>query len=486
MPHALSRRELLFVLGGWSASVLSSGCSPSDGQPPPALPDVLELDLAAASRAVKSASISPVALTRACLDRIARFDRQLNSFITVTADRAIDEARRAEAEIAQGRWRGPLHGIPLALKDNVDTAGVKTTAASAVFANRIPTRDADVVRRLKAAGAILLGKLNMHEVALGTTSAISSAGPTRNPWDRQRIAGGSSGGSAAAVAAGFCFGAIGTDTGGSIRVPAACCGIVGLKPTHGLVSLDGTIPLSAAFDHVGPMARSVADAALIFAALTDHGVAKEFDPDKRPHISNLRVGLVRPEPPTCDSATETEIQEAVAAAVEVLRPMVALVQNEAALPNPDLGRLVEADAYANHASHLESTPGQYDPRTLKLLLEGRDVTPQDARQLRQRLETYRTAVHDVFSRVDLVVLPTIPQLPMPISDAKDPFALAACTFSFNLGGWPAISVPCGFSRSGLPIGLMIGGPRLSEPRILAVAHAYQQVTDWHRRRPPIA
>lgn len=222
---------------------------------------------------IRRKAVSPIELAQACLARIKRFNPVLNAFITVTGDDALRQARDAEAEIGKGKYRGPLHGVPIALKDLFDTAGVRTTAASAVFKDRVPKEDAEVVRRLNAAGAVMLGKLNMHEFAYGANSVQSFFGPVHNPWKLDRIAGGSSGGSAAAVAAGLCYGALGSDTGGSIRQPAAYCGIAGLKPTFGRVSTRGVIPLAWSMDHIGPMCRTVADAALLLQAIAG------FDPE---------------------------------------------------------------------------------------------------------------------------------------------------------------------------------------------------------------
>jgi aspartyl-tRNA(Asn)/glutamyl-tRNA(Gln) amidotransferase subunit A len=482
----LSRRSVLTGIAASSGAAFLGmpGCSLFRGSSRAVGRDPAQLDLRDASLALRARSLSPVDLTNACLERIRRLDSRLNSFTTVTPERALAEAREAEGEIARGRWRGPLHGIPIAVKDNVDTAGVRTTAASAVFAERVPTEDAEAVRRLRQAGAIVLGKLNMHEFAMGTTSAISHFGPVHNPWDLQRIAGGSSGGSGAAVAAGLCFGAVGTDTGGSIRIPAACCGIVGLKPTFGVVSARGTVPVSPSFDHVGPMCRTVGDAALMFRAMASHRVAIDCDPEALPPTPNLRVGVLQTTGGVCDAPVEPEVAAAVDAAVEVIRRLVAEVR-EAELPMPDLGALIDAEAYAFHRLHLEAAPERYDARTRKDALAGEGISEADSARLRRELERHRASVHEAFSLVDLVVLPTLPGLPLLIRDATEPFALPACTFAFSVGGLPAISVPCGFSRSGLPIGLLIGGPPLSEPRILALAQAYEHATDWHRRRPPL-
>ena len=229
--------------------------------------DLQWLTLTEASHLLRDKKISPVELTQLCLDRIGRLNPKLNAFITVTADSALTQAREAEAEIQKGHWRGPRHGVPIALKDLFDTAGVRTTAASGVFKDRVPTQDREVVRRLKEAGAVLLGKLNMHEFAYGGSSVISFFGPVRNPWSTEHVAGGSSSGSAVAVAAGLCYGAMGSDTGGSIRQPSAYCGTVGIKPTYGRVSTRGVVPLSWLYDHVGPMTRTVADAATMLQVL---------------------------------------------------------------------------------------------------------------------------------------------------------------------------------------------------------------------------
>ena len=487
MSVVASRRSFLAsVAAGSSAAILATlGCSPRRGSRSALPSDPAQLDLRDAGRAVRARSLSPVELTRACLERITRLDRRLNAFITVTAERALADARQAEDEVAKGRWRGPLHGIPIALKDNVDTAGVRTTAASWVFADRVPTEDAEVVQRLKAAGAIVLGKLNMHEFALGTTSAISHYGPVHNPWDVERIAGGSSGGSGASVAASLCFGAVGTDTGGSIRIPAACCGIVGLKPTYGVISARGVVPVSTSFDHVGPMCRTVADTALMFRAMTDHRVATEFDPEAPPPVSRLRIGVFPTPDRLCDARpAEREVQATVDAATDVIRSLVAVVR-EAELPMPDLGALIDVEAYAFHAPHLAESSERYDPRTRSTILAGQGISEAESARLRQALERHRALVRDAFSSVDLVVLPTLPGLPLTIREATEPFALKACTFAFSIGGLPSISVPCGFSRSGLPIGLLIGGPPFAEPRVLALAQAYERVTSWHRRRPAL-
>ena len=443
------------------------------------LGDVTQLTLADASSLIQSRHLSPVALVKACLERIDRFNPRINAFITVLHESALEQARVAEAEIAKGKLLGPLHGIPIGVKDNIDTAGVRTTAGSGVFADRVPTVDAEAVTRLRAAGAIIIGKLNMHEFAQGTTSAISHFGAVRNPWNTDYIAGGSSGGNGAAVAAGFCLGSVGTDTGGSIRIPAACCGISGFKPTYDVVSTAGIVYVSRSFDHVGPMCRTAEDNALMLAAMTQHPVANDVVGLSSADVSKLRVGILSGEMPTCDSAVEPEVDQVFRAAVEVVRSCVAKV-TEAELPAPErLGSIIDAENSAFETSRLVEDSGIY-----RSTASGPDhISPARYDELRRELTAHRDNISSAFTDVDLVVVPTLPGLPLRIEDAKDPFALNACTFSFSIGGLPSISIPCGFSSSGLPIGLLIGGPPHSDTRVLALARAYQSKTDWHLRRP---
>lgn len=480
---ALSRREVLKALAVSSAAGLVGCSKPFDTN----VGDSAELwrvDLSEASEGFRNRKFSSVDLTRACLNRIDAVDKNLNAFITVTAESALHQADLADAEIRRGQWRGPLHGIPIAIKDNIDTAGVRTTAASAVFQNRVPERDAEVVKRLKDAGAIILGKLNMHEFAGGTTSAISHFGPVRNPWNLDHIAGGSSGGNGAAVAAGLCFGAVGTDTGGSIRIPAACCGIVGLKPTYDVVSTEGLVFVSRSFDHIGPMCRTVTDTALMFQAMTDHPVAHGFDLNSPASTSGLRVGLLPTKVPICDAEVDAEVLAVVNAAVEVIRELVGEVR-EAEISMPELGDIIGFEEYSFHAPSLASSPQLYDRRTHENILGGKKVSKAEYDRMIEDLRKHRETIDGAFSDVDLVVLPTLSTLPLRIAEAVDPFALNACTFGFSIGGLPAISVPCGFSKSGLPVGLMIGGPPLSEPKILALAAAYEKAAGWEKRRPSV-
>src|ERR1700730_2274757 len=304
--------------------------------------DLTRLTIREVAELVRKKKVSPMELTTACLARIDRFNPALNAFITITAESALEQAREAETEVKQGKWRGPLHGVPIALKDLFDTAGVRTTAASGVFKDRIPTEDAEVARRLKAAGAVLLGKTNMQEFAFGGTSIVSYFGAVHNPWELSHIAGGSSGGSGAAVAGGLCYGALGSDTAGSVRIPAAHCGIAGLKPTYGLVSTRGVIPLSWSLDHVGPMARTAADAALLLQVIAGYDpqdtTSEEMKvPDYaqalRANVSSIRIGMPRE---FFFAALNPDIEVAMKDAVSVLEKLTAGIREDG-LPESTMG-----------------------------------------------------------------------------------------------------------------------------------------------------
>jgi aspartyl-tRNA(Asn)/glutamyl-tRNA(Gln) amidotransferase subunit A len=443
------------------------------------------LSLAEASELVRARKVSPLELTRACLARIEAVDPKLNAFITVTAESALAAARAAEAEIQSGNWKGPLHGIPIALKDLVDTRGVRTTAASNVYKDRVPAEDAEIVRRLAAAGAVLLGKLNLHEFAYGGSTVVSAFGPVHNPWSLAHSAGGSSSGSAAAVAAFLCYGAIGSDTGGSIRQPTACCGIVGLKPTFGRVSTRGVIPLAGSLDHVGPMTRRVRDAALMLQPLAGSGEDAALETK-----GELRLGVPRA---FFYEGLHPEIAAATQKALSVLATLGGGERDVTLETGVDAARVVlRAESYANHEPIVARTPELYQPETLKRIRGGADVTAAAYSAAKAELETLRRGARTLFETVDLLVTPTMP-VPAPALDEllADMANLRARenellrnTRPFNVLGLPTISVPCDFTRDGLPIGLQITGATGDEGRVLALAHAYEQATDWHTRRPP--
>jgi aspartyl-tRNA(Asn)/glutamyl-tRNA(Gln) amidotransferase subunit A len=496
MTHQDRRDFFKVTAGAYAAAALSAHAQAAQRSRRP--DDLTGLSLWDASELVRTGKVSPVELTNACLARVERLNPSLNAFITVTGEQAQAAAKAAQTEIANKKWRGRLHGIPIALKDLFDTAGVRTTAASAVFANRVPSEDAEVVRRLKAAGAVILGKLNMHEFAYGDTSAQSHYGPVHNPWNGERVAGGSSGGSAAAVAAGLCYGALGSDTGGSIREPAAYCGIVGLKPTYGLVSTRGVVPLSWSLDHIGPMCRTVVDAALLLQPIAgydplDTNSVAATPPDyfkaMQQKVSTLRLGIPRA---VFFENLDPEIEQAVNEALQVLGRLTASTR-DVELPRYATLPVVGAEAYAFHAPYFTQTPQLYQPMTRRRLEAGSKVTAAAYIDARRELDRLRRAVTGVFSTVDLLVTPTTPLLPPTIEEAvaepgtPPPGGVAPSlrnTQPFDIFGLPSISIPCGFSRSGLPIGLEISGPRLGEPMVLALARAYEQATEWHRRTLP--
>ena len=458
-----------------------------------AAPDPVAGTLADAAKALGRRTVSALELTDACLARIAAVDPRLNRFITVTGDEARAMARDLDRELARGRRRGPLHGIPLALKDNIDTAGIRTTAGAKGFADRIPAADAAVVERLKAAGAVLLGKLNMDECAYGVTSTSGAFGAVHNPWDTTRVAGGSSGGPAAAVAAGLCFGALGTDTGGSIRQPAAWCGLTGLKPTTGLVSARGVVPLSWSLDHVGPLARTAEDAALLLQAIAgfDPLDAASVDAPRTDYpeaasagVRRLRLGIVRA--PYFDEL-DPEVAAAVATAVRELESITAGSRDVALPPVPSLALLfVEAAAALGPA--VTANPDGFSAGIRALVATGEKITATDYAKARRELALVRHAIRPVFQDVDILVTPTTPDLPSPVDAGaaparRGPPLSARNTTPFNIYGLPTISVCCGFSRGGLPIGLQLAGAPFTDGTVLALARAYQQRTDWHRRRP---
>lgn len=455
------------------------------------------LDLSQASQAVQTREVSPVELTQACLARIEKFDPQLKAFITVTAESAMQEARQAEAEIGRGEWKGPLHGIPLAVKDLAETAGVRTTAASAVLQRHIPSEDAEVVRRLRLAGAVLLGKLNLHEFAYGGSGVISHYGAARNPWNTAHITGGSSSGSAAAVAASLCYGAIGTDTAGSIRLPAAYCGIVGLKPSYGLVSTRGIIPLSWSLDHVGPMTRTISDAALVLQAIAHYDAhdvyCQKYPPVFYPSavaepVSGLRLATPR----EFWKDVDQEIERAVDAAVVILSGLTAGVRDVSIATESDR-TVVRCEPFVYHQKYLEAHEREYHPETLRRIRSGADVSaPAYIEKYRELLWQRREVLH-IFEEADLLLTPTSPVLPPSLAELEQKpdelrmreLVMLRNTRPWNVFGLPAISLPCGFSASGLPIGLQIIGAPGAEGVIMSLARAYEKETEWHKRRPQL-
>ena len=437
------------------------------------------MTLAELSGAIASRDVSPVEVTQACLDSVSALDGQLHSFITVTADHAIRTARRAEAEVMEGHYRGPLHGVPIALKDIFATRGIRTTCGSGVLRDWVPDHDAEIVRRLDAAGAVLVGKLNMSEFAYG---AIHPEFPApRNPWNLDRFAGGSSSGSAAAVAAGLCYGSVGTDTGGSIRGPAAFCGIVGLKPTYGAVSRQGVVPLSWSLDHVGPMARTVDDAALLFDALVERVPAEPRE------VRSLHVGAILPD-------VQPDIKKRVRAALETLSSLVAGIV-EVSLPDPEEAVAVWwtmclAEAAAYHQHTLAKRPNDYGATVRERLQAGLMMPAVQYLQARRARRAIGRAFAALFEHVDVLVLPATlaeaPTIEAAVAGSwesmRERIRLMA---PFNVAALPAISVPCGFTVTGLPVGLQVAGPLWADRTVLALARAYEQAAGQSRHLPPV-
>jgi aspartyl-tRNA(Asn)/glutamyl-tRNA(Gln) amidotransferase subunit A len=505
------------LIGNWPMfSQATAGADTADDD------KLAEKSLTEVSAMIHNRTITSTQLTKALLDRINVYNPKVNCYITVMGKQALEQAAQLDAEQKAGKFRGPLHGIPIGLKDNIDTAGTRTTAASPMFKDRVPTEDADIVRRLKAAGAVIIGKLNLHEFALGCTGDISYFGPSRNPWSLDRVTGGSSAGSGAAVSATLVYGALGTDTGGSIRCPAAWCGIVGLKPTIGLVSIRGIIPCTADLDHCGPMARTVEDVALMLGQMTGYdqldifsvaSTPKDYVQEMKQPVKSFRLGT----PQSFYDHVEPEIDAAIKAALEVLTGLTAGVTSQAPLwegiPGGGTG-----DAEFYHHDLIEKYGLNYMPptRTRFERLENppagtKVATAADAARAHQKLETTRRLIDSHFTDFDLVVVPTTrnaaPKINESLANESKPGAAGGggggvstsgkvydwfapgggCTNTspFDAYGIPAISLPCGFTQSGMPIGMMIAGPHFSEGKVLALAYAYQQATSWHTRRPPL-
>lgn len=428
---------------------------------------------------IRTRKLSPVELTRECLANIERLDPTLNAFITVTSDPALEHARRAEEEIAAGNYRGPLHGIPIALKDNIDTAGVLTTAGSNQYRERVPREDAEIVRQLKLAGAVIVGKTNMHEFAYGGSGVISAFGAARNPRDPERITGGSSSGAAAAVAAGMCVAAIGTDTAGSVRCPAALCEVVGHRPSHGLMSNAGIVPLAESFDTPGPITQTVADSRLLLQALAPVGCPALFN-SKPADLTKLRVGVVR----NLTADLQPEVAACFEAARRALVRLVAYVEDVTLdVETPWAIRNFEIFRYHEHM--FETTPQLYDPRTLERVRSSAGVHEFDYFRAR---ETFKTSRPDasLLDNFDVVISPTVPVVAPIVAEleAMDSAALRAYevnyllrnTLPFSFLWWPSISVPCGKTSGGLPVGLQISGRPGADWMVLQLAEAYESLS----------
>jgi aspartyl-tRNA(Asn)/glutamyl-tRNA(Gln) amidotransferase subunit A len=455
---------------------------------------------------VARGKISPVELVETAARRIERLNPALNAFLAVTIESALDEARRAEREIRSGRRRGPLHGIPISLKDNIRTRGVKMTAGSKILADFVPAEDAAVVRRLRRAGAIFLGKTNLHEFAYGVTTENPHYGAARNPWNTRRMTGGSSGGSAAALAAGIGWGSIGSDTGGSVRIPPSLCGVVGLKPTFGRVSCHGVVPLSVSLDHIGPMATSVTGAAWLLGAMAGRdsrdaftrnapAPAADYAASFGRRLGRARIGLPR-------AYFFEGIDAEVAAAVEeAARKMEKLGAKIGEIALTDVANSVaeaaeiafaEARHYHESAGYFPSRAAEYGEDVRRLLERGGEIRASAYLAHMDRMREARLRWNQTIEGFDALLAPATPvaapeigQKLVDIGGREETVraALLRLCRPANFSGAPALVLPCGFTRAGLPIGLQLIGPLWAEERLLRIGYAYEQATDWHSRHP---
>jgi aspartyl-tRNA(Asn)/glutamyl-tRNA(Gln) amidotransferase subunit A len=480
----LSRREWLFTMAAMPLR-------PQSGGSPTEEPQFWTLSQAADQ--IRKKRISSVELTRLCLERIQQHSERLNAFITITADSALERAQSCDRDLKRGVIHGPLHGVPIALKDNIDTAGILTTAASTLFAKRIPTEDAEMARRTSQAGAVMLGKLNLDELAFAGSGTTGCFGPARNPWNIQRITGGSSAGSTAALAAGLCFASIGSDDGGSVRIPASHCGVVGFKPSFGRASTRGIVPSAYSLDCPGPMTRSVEDAALMLELMAGYDPQDAIVLDRSvpaytralsDTVAKLRIGVPRV---YFFESLHPDVASRVEAAITLMSHKAREVR-EVKLPQFEAvqGGGTDIELYHYHRSMFDASPEQYQPYSRRLLERAKTTSAERYVETLKRIRELRRDVRRIFDEVDVLLLPTMREPAPPVDEvvAQTHRALPSNTSAFNRFGLPALSLPCGFSNDGLPIGLQVVGPYFGESVVLSTAFAYQQATDWHRRHPP--
>lgn len=458
--------------------------------------DLLHATIAELGRALARGETSSEELTRAYLARIERYGERLNAYLRVFTDEAVQAARASDRERASGKEIGPLHGIPFALKDIIDIRGYPTTAGGVLLPDEPAVADAEVTRRLRAAGAVLLGKLNLHEYAWGGTNANVHYGNAYNPWKQGYSPGGSSGGSAAAVVAGLAAGALGTDTLGSVRIPSSYCGCVGLKTTYGLVSKRGVYPLAWTLDTVGPIVRCVEDAAIVLGAIAGPDPdepssalreAPAVELGREPDLKGVRLGLVRDYSLAHDGTPEEiEVRPVVEQAIARLESLgaerVEIDLSELAESRAVVFTIGFAEASAIHEQHLDQHPDQIGEDVRKRLELGRKLSGVDIARAHHRAAEIRHRALRAMKGLDALVFPST----ATASHAFDPkLALKTANYTgpVNLLGWPAISVPCGFNREGLPVGLQLAGVPFSEPALLRIAHAYEQATDWVKQKP---
>jgi aspartyl-tRNA(Asn)/glutamyl-tRNA(Gln) amidotransferase subunit A len=446
---------------------------------------------------IQRKKLSPVELTRFLLDRIQRLQPSINAYITVTAELAMAQARKAEKEILRGRYKGVLHGIPISLKDLFHTSGIRTTAGSRILERHTPRENAAVVDRLLESGCILLGKTNLHEFAFGATNVNPHYGPVRNPWDIGRMSGGSSGGSAASVVSAQALGSLGTDTGGSIRIPSAACGCVGLKPTYGRVPMAGVIPLAGSLDHVGPLSRCVMDAAYLFEAVAEPPIwnrnARKARAEIRKGVKSYRIGIPRQ---YFFDRLQPAVRKAVLEAIKVFTQLGAEIREVELKGMEDTARLAGKitgdEALVYHEEWLRRRPQAYGDDIRSRLQQCRKSTATSYIRAQQERTAYSERLAEALGECHLLLTPTLPvvapfieqtEVRIARSTVDVRLALLSLTRPGNLSGLPAISLPCGFSPEGLPVGLQLIGHRSGEATILRAAYAYEQATPWHRRFP---
>jgi aspartyl-tRNA(Asn)/glutamyl-tRNA(Gln) amidotransferase subunit A len=456
------------------------------------------LTIVEAAADLRRKEFSPRELTEAALKRIEAIDGKLHCFITLTADRALHQAKQAEQELGSGKDRGPLHGIPIALKDLYMTQGIRTTCHSAVLKNWVPDNDATAATKLWEAGAILLGKVGLHEFAFGGPSVDAPFPAVRNPWNTAHIPGGSSSGSGAALAAGLCYGSLGSDTGGSIRTPSSHCGVVGIKPTYGRVSRYGVIPLSWSLDHAGPMARSVEDCAILLQAIAgydakDPASAKAAVPDfsssLRQGIKGMRIGVPRANWFNENLGTDAETEALFNQALKTLEELGAVIIEIDGKPFSTARKanqtILVCEAYAYHEKRLREAREKFGSSVRRRMLEGAFLSAADYVTAQRARSVLNGQIRQNFSRVDVFATPSAPRPPDAFAtmDPNEQNLRPSFTNPFNLTGLPAISVPCGFTDGKLPVGLQIAAPSFEEVLLFRVAHTYEQATKWHKQRP---
>ena len=448
--------------------------------------------------------ISPVEIVQNYLSRVNRINSKLNAFVTVSADVALRAARIAEEEIRAGKYRGPLHGIPVAIKDILDTSGIRTTYGSAVFRDNVPLRDATVVSRLKDAGAIILGKTNTHEFAFGVTTNNPHYGPTRNPWDLDRIPGGSSGGSAAAVAASLCCSAVGTDTGGSVRIPSAFCGTVGFKPTYGRISKAGVYPLATRLDHVGPIVSSVQDAAIMLQVLTGFDESDPHSlrapvPDFSQEIdSSIEGTKIVTSPDLIPDVMDPQLESAYHRAISKIEKMGGEILEKkietADQILPCSSKILLAEAAAQHSELMKTNSDKYGAVVLDRLRTAQRITTEEYTNALRESEVIRQEIEGLFQDANFLLTPSVQILPPKIGDdtvtvGSERLDVPSCCVRFmrlaNITGMPAVVLPYGFSVEGLPLSIQLMAPRLGEVKLLNLAHVLEKATPELRNQKPI-